>query len=318
MKFIHFGCWNNGLCAPDQDNGLTKMTRLLNKYVSQPENKDNIEFITVAGDNYYPSKITKEDKEKEEDKEKKIKIFDKKHFVSGFKCLPKNIKKYILFGNHEIEDNVIDNLHEKYNKDSTYKKLKPLVESCKSLILQTTNKDSIFDTSYKFFNDVITITHNQTLIIMFDTTIYTFKDENYLKKINETCYKHLFKNNTELNEDSTIQNLMEYQEEKIKEAIRLNSTCTNIIFIGHHPIISKVYKEITNKDNTTEKKNVSDFNSKMITFFTFFNSMPESLNKKTIYYLCADTHFYQQSEVIINNKLTIHQYIVGTGGADKY
>ena len=107
---------------------------------------------------------------------------------------------------------------------------------------------------------------------------------------------------------------MEYQERKIIKAITLNSTCTNIIFIGHHPIITKVYKKFTYKDNTTENKNVSDFNSKMI---TFFNSMPESLNKKTIYYLCADTHFYQKSEVKINNKLTIHQYIVGTGGADQ-
>jgi len=149
---------------------------------------------------------------------------------------------------------------------------------------------------------------------MFDTTIYTFKDKDYLKKINDTCYKHLFKNNTELNEDPTIQNLMEYQERKIIEAITQNRTCTNIIFIGHHPIITKVYKKITNKDNTTEYKNISDFNSKMI---TFFNSMPESLNKKTIYYLCADTHFYQKSDVIINNKLKIHQYIVGTGGADQ-
>ena len=221
MKFIHFGCWNNGLCALGQDNGLTKMTTLLDKYVS--ENKDNIQFITVAGDNYYPSKITKKYKEK------KFKIFDKKHFESGFSCLPKTIEKYILFGNHEIEDNVIDNLHEKYNKNSTYNELKPLVESCKSLILQTTNKDSIFDTSYKFFNDVIRITYNQTLIIMFDTTIYTFKDKDYLKKINDTCYKHLFKNNTELNEDSTIQNLMKYQERKIIEAITQNNTCTNII-----------------------------------------------------------------------------------------
>ena len=45
--------------------------------------------------------------------------------------------------------------------------------------------------------------------------------------------------------------------------------------------------------------------------------MPESLNKNKIYYLCADTHFYQKSEVTINNKLKIHQYIVGTGGADQ-
>ena len=167
MKFIHFGCWNNGLCAPNEDNGLTKMTKLLNEYVSQPENK--IDFITVAGDNYYPSKIEK----KHNDEDIKIKIFNNQHFESGFECLPKNIKKYILFGNHEIEDVVIDNHH---NKDSTYEELEPLQEQCKSLILQTTNKANIFknDPMYEFFNDVIVQTYKKTLIIMLDTTIYTF------------------------------------------------------------------------------------------------------------------------------------------------
>jgi hypothetical protein len=314
MKFIHFGCWNNGLCATGQDNGLTKMTKLLNEYVSQPENKDNIKFITVAGDNYYPSKIEK----KYNGKDEKIKIFDNQHFESGFECLPKNIKKYILFGNHEIEDVVIDNQRTEYNKDSTYEELEPLQEQCKSLILQTTNKSNIFknDPNYEFFNDVIVQTYKKTLIIMLDTTIYTFKEKKrvYEKKINETCYQHLFNN---VDRNYTIRELMIYQETKIREAIDANKECKNIIFIGHHPFAHMVnkYRIIKGKK---ERLNIFEHNSKMV---KFFNNIYEILKSKKIYYLCADTHLYQQSTFTINpsasNEIIIHQYIVGTGGADQ-
>ena len=316
MKFIHFGCWGNGLCAPGQDNGLTKMTTLLNKYVSQPENKDNIEFITVAGDNYYPSGI----KYKVKGKDEKIKIFNNQHFESGFQCLPKNIDKYILFGNHEIEDNVIDDCRKTYNKDNTYDELQPLQEQCLSLILQTTNKANIFknDPNYVFFNDVIAKIYKNTLILMFDTTIYTFKEKgDYEKKINETCYQHLFKNIPNITGNSTIGELMIYQESKIIDAINANKTCKNIIFIGHHPIASMVNKEKV-KEGVIRRENIFDHNYKII---KFFNNIYEILKNKNIYYLCADTHFYEYSEITITNppqsqELLIHQYIVGSGGAD--
>jgi len=52
MKFIHFGCWNNGKCEKDGNNGLSKMSKLLENIISE----ETINFITLAGDNYYPTK----------------------------------------------------------------------------------------------------------------------------------------------------------------------------------------------------------------------------------------------------------------------
>ena len=330
MKFIHFGCWNNGLCNPSENNGLTKMTTLLNKYIK--EQKDNISFISIDGDNYYPDKLSKkEKKEKKENKENnkkkeiKIKLFNSTNFTSGFSCLPISIPKIVLFGNHEIEDNVIDlkNYDANYidvdskTYDEVDKYYKSLItenkeEMCKSLLL---HKDPSLklDDSYKIFDDVITILHNNTLIIMFDTTIYTFNNNDYNKKISDTCYQYLFNNFTD--KTKTISDLLKYQEKQIKVAIeKYNRDINNIIFIGHHPIATNVRKETKDDDGKIiGYENKVDYSYKLI---TFFNSINKLLSNKTIYYLCADTHFYQQSEIQIGEQLQINQYIVGTGGAD--
>jgi hypothetical protein len=268
MKFIHFGCWNNGKCSSELNNGLSKMTSLLRKYVSENE----IDFITVAGDNYYPSKETVD--------EKKVKKFKIDNFTSGFECLPKDIKKYVLFGNHDIEDIVIDEEKKEYK--------------CKALLLQQSLAND--DKSYEIFDDIITKIHKNTLIIMFDTSIYTFLDN---ISISETCYKHLFISQ----KIDKIKDLLEYQESKIKKAI-IENNCKNIIFIGHHPIIAKVLK----KD-----KNIFKAEDKIISFFKNLNDL---IKEKNIIYLCADTHFYQKSIITIAD-LKINQYIVGTGGAEQ-
>ena len=48
--------------------------------------------------------------------------------------------------------------------------------------------------------------------------------------------------------------------------------------------------------------------------------MSYHLQNKTIYYLCADSHFYEESIINIKNtgknNILINQYIVGTGGAE--
>ena len=81
MKFIHFGCWNNGQCSSDGTNGLSLTMQKLNSYVKE----NSVDFITVAGDNYYPPKGSAG---------KKFIIED---FTSGFSCLPLTIKKYLIF-----------------------------------------------------------------------------------------------------------------------------------------------------------------------------------------------------------------------------
>jgi hypothetical protein len=69
MKFIHFGCWNNGFCDIETGtNGISMTMRKLTKYLDL--NKD-INFLTIAGDNYYPDKISNPS-----DTTKKIKIMN--------------------------------------------------------------------------------------------------------------------------------------------------------------------------------------------------------------------------------------------------
>jgi hypothetical protein len=49
----------------------------------------------------------------------------------------------------------------------------------------------------------------------------------------------------------------------------------------------------------------------------FFIEIQKLLLNKNIYYLCADTHLYQEGTVYITPQLQIKQYIVGTGGAEQ-
>lgn len=72
MKFIHFGCWNNGNCSSDGANGLSLTMKKLNSYIEEKtETLDEIEFIVIAGDNYYPPKG-------------ETKKFIEDDFISGF------------------------------------------------------------------------------------------------------------------------------------------------------------------------------------------------------------------------------------------
>jgi hypothetical protein len=259
-KFIHFGCWNNGECNKDNgNNGLSKVAKKLN------DNK-LIDFISVAGDNYYPEKVNK------------IKSFNENNFTSGFNCLPNDILKYVIYGNHDIED-VFNN------------------ETCKTLNEQL-NKYSK-DNKFIFFNDVLTYNNYENFVIIFiDTTLYTFEKDDF---ISNTCYKHLFTNiSDDLKMIFKIRDLINYQNNKVFNIINENNK-KNIIIIGHHPIYS-----VKEKDN----KKKYDSNNGLINLFS--NDIFK--NKKT-YYLCADTHYYQKADIKINNN-NIKQYIVGTGGAE--
>jgi len=164
MKFIHFGCWNNGYCDINSGtNGLSMTMRKLNQYLEL--NKD-IGFMTIAGDNYYPDKI--------KDGETKIKRMNIENMISGINCLPKDIKKYILLGNHEYDPMI----------DESGKKIE-----CISLIKQ---REEFLKQTSIFFNDIIHYIYNNTLIIMLDTTIYEFIQEGNILSPNKLCYDKVF------------------------------------------------------------------------------------------------------------------------------
>ena len=252
MKFIHFGCWNKGFCNIDNPtNGLSATMKKLNNYVAT----NKIDFISVAGDNYYPDKKKKTEDIKE-------KIFNLENIMSGLNCLPKGIKKYVTLGNHEINDIV-----------------KLSIESeelrCKSLMVQQdyarnpTNNFILFDTVNGF-----TVDNDSTLIIMFDTTLYeliNYKNFN----IDETCYRYLFKDVSATN----ILQLIEYQEKKILELVNRYNLVKNLILIAHHPCASSSNKK---------GKDLYKYLERLINFII------KNIKIENIYHLCADTHFYQR------------------------
>jgi hypothetical protein len=271
------------------DNGLSKTMKMMNEYVSNPDSK--FDFITIAGDNFYPVTV--------KEGGKKMKVFNQANFISGFDCLPKGIKKYVLYGNHDM----LDEFEE------------PAIK-CKTLDTQKTLYEE--DTKeYEFYDNVIStinsgpITH--TLIIMIDTTIYDMEDSTL---ISDTCYKKL-----KISESipmGTIRDLINVQEREIVRIIAsTNPSIMNIIIIGHHPIVAGRVKnkEKKNPDGEPiiERKNEIIY---LESFINSLNRMKLSFVGKKLYYLCADTHYYQKSIIKIND-LVINQYIVGTGGASK-
>jgi hypothetical protein len=279
MKFIHFGCWNNGICNIESgENGLSKTMRKIREKISL----EHIDFITIAGDNYYPDK-TKIGKEK-------IKNMITQNFLSGIRCLPDSIRKYIILGNHEYDNMRVDG----EEKEECY-----LLKKQREMF---TNPNTIF------FDDVIHERYVTTLIIMIDTTIYEIYEENPETLIKDTCFREIF---TQISPENklTIKNLIDHQEREINKILSENIDAKNIIIIGHHPIISLKIKV---KDGvSTDKENITK------ELVNLFINLGDKLTGKNLYYLCADTHNYQTGKVQLPNMPVINQYICGTGGAEQ-
>ena len=89
-KFIHFGCWNYDKCGGN--NPVTAVTRA----VTEETERREIEYVIVAGDNYYPIKNKRQ-------ANGKLKLINPSMLASGFDCLP-NIETYVLFGNHDLDN----------------------------------------------------------------------------------------------------------------------------------------------------------------------------------------------------------------------
>jgi hypothetical protein len=288
MKFIHFGCWNKDKCDMiENKTNISKTMKLLKSTIDNAtENKFN--FISIAGDNYYPAKTTIDGIKKLE--------FNRDNFTSGFNCLPKDIMKYIIFGNHDIKkpyeyyDPLVENKKEKENK------------RCYNLKQQL---EYFKDPNVIFFTDVTYISHNTTLIIFIDTTLYEIKN----MAIADTCYTENIFPTADKSKD--INELIRHQHMKIMEIINdpRNNQCKNLIMIGHHPLYSVKYGDGPKAVNGA-KINVLPI---LINFIKTIIPILKSKNI-TMYYLCADTHLYQQGIVSINGEYDIHQYIVGTGG----
>jgi hypothetical protein len=233
-SFIHFGCWNNGLCDKNEGtNGVSKVMNKLNKYA-----RNNLKFISIAGDNYYPEKIKKEKSEKKEKGEKsekskksekkegdKIKMIHTNELVSGFNCLPNNVEINMILGNHDLETNTS-------NKQQLYIEDENQMEDMNNCFILNTE---INEARKKPINFVLQKTHElskNTLIIMIDTSMYEDDANNYIP-----CYNEYFQKQESINADITdIIDLQNMQQKYIDDLDESNQPYRNIIIIGHHPI----------------------------------------------------------------------------------
>lgn len=278
-NFIHFGCWNNldKGCLKNVMNRLNE--RLLN--TSTP-----IDFLTVAGDNYYTIK------ELYNGEKKKIIIPEQMNL--GFDYLPKDIDIYMMLGNHDLETNTgqhnffINNLENPVSEND-----------CKIIEYENIAVGENRNIDYKLSHEKML--KNGTLVLMIDTSMYESITELFLP-----CYRSFLKNDS-----ITIEILQSQQLEFIKETItKYNDEIKNLIIIGHHPIIGLKLKN--NKSKTVQE---------IINFDDVLKVVYELLqNNVNYFYLCADIHLYQSGNISLKidgeSNMNIQQYIVGTGGTN--
>ena len=201
-NFIHFGCWNN------LNKGCLKNVMDLLEKRLQNAAKPKIDFLTIAGDNYYPKK-------KEVDGKKK-KIIIPSLLETGFKSLPPEIPIYMILGNHDLETKGIEPLVPVEEKDD-----------CSIIKYEKISKNKNGNIEYNLFKEFML--ENGTLILMIDTSMYSVDVGEYLP-----CYNYFLERTF-----TTTEELRAYQFGLIMKTLTKynDGEIKNLIIIGHHPII---------------------------------------------------------------------------------
>ena len=294
-KFVQFGCWNN-----TNKGGLEAVMKQLNSYVET----DRPNFIVVSGDNYYPSK-----KKVGNDKVKTIDADDLKKGLDLLTTSAENVPIYMILGNHDLETNISTNRKLYINNDLEQD------NACSILDIEFNNIKNI---DYTLFNSKMLA--GNTLLLMVDTSLYDGAAVKFLE-----CYNKYFnKKGINVKKFENIEEIQNYQENLIREAINAVPIINNIIIVGHHPITGFKFKESENKPGKPPKPseiramdNIPKFKEVLTNvIYPLVKPKGEQGRSPNYYYLCSDLHLYQDGEVILNNDMKINQYIVGTGGTE--
>lgn len=337
-SFIHFGCWNN-LCN-ENNTGLRDVIAKLKTHIKKANTTTDVQFISVAGDNYYALK----DKKKSSDPKKvrNIKVTQNNQDVlnsesasylsqndiqEGFNQLQSiddEIPINVIYGNHDLEKNEKFTVAEKIdcNNEQIVVELANKTQytgnnDCQMMEDQKTTVENLNTTNMKIDKFIIPYFDEDTFVCMIDSTVYS-------KDFNKGCYT---KDQTvEINKQN-LDVLCSYNKIKNKESVK------NIIIIGHHPITFEKGNESatvtsgqikSNNNNThtaTVKKEKKDKTIPTNDFLEFFMDLNKEIKKQSpnanLIYLCADTHLFQYGKIKIekgNDTVNITQIIAGTGG----
>jgi hypothetical protein len=140
---------------------------------------------------------------------------------------------------------------------------------------------------------------DHTLVLMLDTTIYSSKKE-FEKDFND-CYTQISGYTENLQK-----RLQDDQYAFVQESLEAFNG-QNIIIVGHYPIIymkTKSSKMVKKLESSAE-------------FTDLLMLLPSD---KSLFYLCADYHLYEEGHIQISDgagkTIQIHQFITGTGGTE--
>ena len=287
-SFIHFGCWNN--LNVKIKNGKEKEIGCLKKVMKLLEaNLSGVDFIVIAGDNYYPKK------EKTIEGEKKKLIIPSK-LAEGFNLLPKEIPIVMILGNHDLETNLNPEKPKLFIEENPEES-----RSCSILELENQSKGSNID--YTFFK--AEMIGSNTLILMIDSDIYSVEAIKYLP-----CYSIFLEQ-----EFRSVEEIQRYQYELIFQEINQYNaigSIKNLIIIGHQPITGIKYKD------GVKQPPLNDIPYFKPILLEIYNLLGSEIN---YFYLCADLHLYQEGLITLKNEqqqkeMKIKQFIVGTGGTE--
>lgn len=201
--FLFTGCWNKNKCVVDSDeNGLSSVIQGMNEFV----NVNQVDFIVMGGDNYYPIK-----------KKGEQKMVNDAELVSGFTCL-NAIKKdgnpvptIVLFGNHDYDASLMVDLQQRQLQ-------RCYVTEREKMMIQAFHFNQQKNGS-PFPNVLI---WNQSVMILLDSSMFEEDDV--------TCY-HTY---------LTKQQLIIEQIRDIETRLRFISKSIDHIYVmGHHPILGK-------------------------------------------------------------------------------
>ena len=287
-SFIHFGCWNN--LNIKEKEGKIKEIGCLKKVMKLLEaNLSGVDFIVIAGDNYYPKK------EKTIEGVKKKLIIPNK-LAEGFNLLPKEKPIVMILGNHDLETNLNPEKPKLFIEENPEES-----RSCSILELEKLSKGSNIE--YKFFKDQMM--DNGTLVIMIDTDVYSIDAYKFLP-----CYNIFLSENFE-----SIEEVKEYQYNLIFQKINQYNaigSIKNLIIIGHQPITGIKYKD------GVKQPPLNDIPYFKPVLLEIYNLLGSEIN---YFYLCADLHLYQEGLITLKNEeeqkeMKIKQFTVGTGGTE--
>jgi len=276
-KFVHFGCWNQGLCG-DESTPLTQVMHSLKKYTAE----DKPDFIVVAGDNYYPDKV------KNKVTGEKVKTIVPLNLASGFACLPKNVQIDMLLGNHDLETNMYISGRTDKETDCfiTQEEIALAVPNHINLVVQKTR--------------LLGRPDQHTLLLLIDTSMYD--DDDIADML--PCYKKM----AGYEGITSKEELRSQQLRFIQEAVTAFQG-ENIILIGHHPITGYKLK----KDKI---KLIEAFPSFIDLLKTIYQPHKKYYYLCADLHLYQEGTVMLSLDEERNSQMQIQQYIVGTGGTE--